>query len=79
MKILFGVFLILIYIIFGPFLVLWSLNNLFTLNIEYTFNNWLSCYILMAILGIIFNNTSVSIKKQDDKYSNETSKQKTID
>lgn len=79
MKILLGVLLLLLYVIFGPILVLWSLNNLFALGITYTFNNWLSCYILMAVLSIIFNNTGVSVKVQDDKYSNETSKQKTVD
>jgi hypothetical protein len=79
MKILFGLFLLLIYIIFGPILVIWSLNNLFILNIEYTFNNWLSCYILMSILSIIFHNHGVSVKIQDDKYYNETSRKKTTD
>ena len=79
MKILFGLFLLLIYIIFGPILVIWSLNNLFILNIQYTFNNWLSCYILMSILSMIFHNNGVSVKIQDDKYFNETSRKKTID
>lgn len=79
MKILFGLFLLLIYIIFGPILVIWSLNNLFILNIEYTFNNWLSCYILMSVLSIIFHNNGVSVKISDDKYFNETSRKKTID
>lgn len=79
MKIVFGLFLLLIYIIFGPILAIWSLNNLFILNIEYTFNNWLSCYILMAILSMIFNNSGVSVKVKDDKYSNETSRKKTTD
>lgn len=79
MKIILGVLLLLLYIVFGPILTIWSLNNLFSLGIEYTFNNWLSCYILMAILGIIFNSTGVSVKIQDDKYSNETSRKKTVD
>lgn len=79
MKILFGLFLLLIYIIFGPILVIWSLNNLFILNIQYTFNNWLSCYILMSILSMIFHNNGVSVKIQDDKYFNETSRKKTTD
>lgn len=79
MKILFGLFLLLIYIIFGPILVIWSLNNLFILNIDYTFNNWLSCYILMSVLSIIFHNSGTSVKTRDDKYSNETSREKTTD
>lgn len=79
MKILLGVFLILIYLIFGPILVIWSLNTMFALSIEYTFNTWLSCYILMVVLNMIFNGNGVSLKIKHDKYSNETSKQKTIE
>lgn len=79
MKILLGVFLILIYLIFGPILVIWSLNTMFALSIEYTFNTWLSCYILMVVLNMIFNGNGVSLKIKHDKYSSETSKQKTIE
>lgn len=79
MKILFGLFLLLIYIIFGPILVMWSLNNLFILNIEYTFNNWLSTYILMSVLSIIFYSSRDSGKEKYDKYYNETSREKTTD
>ena len=78
MKILLGVFLILIYLIFGPILVIWSLNTMFALSIEYTINTWLSCCILMNVLNMIFNDNGVSIKIKNDKYFNETSKQETI-
>lgn len=67
MKILFGLVLLLLYITVGPVLLIWSLNNLFNLNILYTFNNWLSCYILMAILSVIVGKDKIII----DKYSNE--------
>jgi hypothetical protein len=52
MKYAFAVLFLLLYIIFGPILFMWSINTLFSLNILYTFNNWLAVYILLSILSI---------------------------
>lgn len=60
MKIILGIVLTLLYVSAGPFLLIWSLNNLFALNILYTFNNWLSCFILMSILSVTIGSGSNS-------------------
>ena len=38
-------------IIFGPLLTIWSLNTLFGLGIAYTFWTWLATVVLSSILG----------------------------
>ena len=34
-----------------PFVFIWALNTLFSLNIQYTFLTWFAALILMLILG----------------------------
>lgn len=34
----------------GPLLVIWALNTVFALDIEYSFLNWLAISILMSII-----------------------------
>jgi 5-bromo-4-chloroindolyl phosphate hydrolysis protein len=68
MKYVFAALLLLLYIIFGPILFMWSLNKIFSLNILYTFNNWLAVYIFLSILSISVNGFQ---KSSTDKYINE--------
>jgi len=44
--------LLLLLIIVGPFITIWSLNTLFGLGIAYTFWTWLA----MMCLGLFFNS-----------------------
>jgi hypothetical protein len=37
-------------IIFGPIAVIWAFNDLFKLNIEYNFSNWLAVAILVSVI-----------------------------
>lgn len=68
MKYTFALLILLLYIVFGPLLLIWSLNTLFMLNILYTFNNWLAVYVLMSTLSITFGGFQ---KTSKDKYVNE--------
>jgi len=43
-------FVALIVFILGPFITIWSLNNLFGLNIVYSFSNWLASAWLTCIM-----------------------------
>lgn len=38
-------------IIFAPFATIWSLNTLFALSIEYTFDTWCAALILGSVAG----------------------------
>jgi len=38
-------------IIFGPLVTIWSLNNLFNLNIAYNFINWAASFWITGILS----------------------------
>ncbi len=71
MKYVFALFLILIYLTFGPILFIWSLNTLFNMSILYTFNNWLASYIFLVILNIAVNPNTKIVQNRDDKYNNE--------
>jgi len=46
-----AVVLILALIIAGPLLLIWSLNTLFGLGIDYTIWTWLAAFILAAIVS----------------------------
>lgn len=69
MKTIFGTFgilgflaFILVMIVFGPFITIWSLNTLFSLGIAYTFKTWLSAiWIQMITFGGI--QTAIKNKK----------------
>jgi hypothetical protein len=45
-------FLILSYIVFAPFMFIWSLNTLFKLNVEYNFYTWIAVYTLLILLDL---------------------------
>jgi uncharacterized membrane protein len=79
MKYIFALLLILVYLIFGPILFMWSLNTLFNMNILYTFNNWLATYIFLVILNIAINPHTKIVQIHSDKYKDEKADQKTID
>jgi hypothetical protein len=49
-------------IVFMPFLIIWSINTLFTLGIPYAFKTWLAVSILVFVFGSS-NSTSNEEKK----------------
>lgn len=60
---IFGIAIIIILIISGlPFLMIWSLNQLFNIGIQYTFLNWLAMVFLGVFIRIIVVNTSKTTK-----------------
>jgi uncharacterized membrane protein len=76
MKYVFALLLVFIYLIFGPILFIWSLNTLFSMNILYTFNNWLAVYIFLVILNVAVNPHTKIVQIRDDKYKDEKADQK---
>ncbi len=50
--------LILLIIVFGPLLTIWSLNTLFGLGIGYTFKTWLAS----LLLGGLIHKTQIKAK-----------------
>jgi hypothetical protein len=44
-------------LLFWPFAVIWSLNSLFSLSIQYTFYNWLACVVLIVTMQSLMNIT----------------------
>jgi hypothetical protein len=64
---LFSFFAILIVglIVLFPFSLIWAVNNLFSLSIQYNLINWLSSLIII----ILFGNTSKTIKIKKEKKS----------
>jgi hypothetical protein len=42
--------LVVLSLIFGPLLFIWALNELFLLNIQYTFWTWLAAMVLLISL-----------------------------
>ena len=78
-KCVLGLLLILIYLIFGPILFIWSLNMLFNMNILYTFDTWIASYVFLAILNITINPHTKIVQIQNDKYKDEKAGQKTTD
>lgn len=79
MKYVFALLLILIYLIFGPILFIWSLNTLFNMNILYTFDTWIASYIFLVILNIAVNPHTKIVQIRDDKYKDEKADQKTTE
>jgi membrane protein implicated in regulation of membrane protease activity len=71
MKYVFAILLILIYLIFGPLLFIWSLNTLFNMNILYTFDTWIASYIFLVVLNIATNQHTKIVQNRDDKYKDE--------
>jgi hypothetical protein len=55
-KLIVGIILILIAVIFGPIVGIWSLNTLFPiLHIPYTLETWLAYFLLLgSITGLRF-------------------------
>ena len=58
-KIIFGVALIVIAIVFGPIVGIWSLNTLFpVLRIPYTLDTWVAFFLLFgSITGLRFGSS----------------------
>jgi hypothetical protein len=52
-----GLFIVLL-VLLGPFITIWSLNTLFGLGIDYTLWTWLS----VIILGSFFNSGRIGQK-----------------
>jgi hypothetical protein len=48
--------------VFAPILMIWSLNNLFKLGIDYSYINWLSVFALLTIMDTIFNGSNRASK-----------------
>lgn len=56
----FLIFLIVIVAIaFGPLVLLWALNTLFSMGLAYSFLNWLAALVLIGLFG----KTNVTVKK----------------
>lgn len=49
----------LVLIAVGPLFVIWALNNLFAMGLDYSFINWLSVVILTATI-----KTTVNVNKE---------------
>lgn len=49
--ILLGLLVLILLIVFVPFLVIWSLNTLFSLGIGYTIWTWIAVVILVFIIN----------------------------
>ena len=58
-KIIVGMILIVLTIIFAPFGYIWALNTLFpSLNISYNFDTWLA-----MVMAHLFFHQTISVKK----------------
>lgn len=44
-----------------PLIIIWSINNLFNLEIQYTWKTWVSVYVLLVVFGVIVKDQ----KKQE--------------
>ncbi len=57
-KIIFGITFIVIVIVFGPIIGIWSLNTLFpVLHIPYTIDTWVAFFLLFgSITGLRFGS-----------------------
>jgi len=46
-------------ILFTPFLLIWSVNGLFSLTIQYTWMNWFYAFVIMYLLrgSVTYNNS----------------------
>jgi|NOAtaT_6_FD_contig_51_2869733_length_1502_multi_2_in_0_out_0_5 hypothetical protein len=42
----------LFFIVVGPFIIIWAINTLFSLNIEYSWTNWLCVLITITTVYI---------------------------
>jgi hypothetical protein len=62
MKLILLLIIAFIYMVFAPILVIWSLNNLFKLAIDYSYINWLSVFALLTIMDTIFNGSNRASK-----------------
>jgi hypothetical protein len=60
MKYLLMILLIILVVIFSPFLTIWSLNTLFpALDIPYTLDTWSA----IILLGMVYNGKTIVGKK----------------
>lgn len=52
------ILLVIGFILFIPFLLIWSINGLFGLMIQYTWANWFYALVIMFLIRCIANNNS---------------------
>ena len=50
------------FIFLFPLIFIWSINNLFNLDVGYTWKTWISTYILLVVFGAIIKDQ----KKQEN-------------
>ena len=50
------------FIFLFPLIFIWSINNLFNLDVGYTWKTWISTYILLVVFGTIVKDQ----KKQEN-------------
>lgn len=50
------------FIFLFPLIFIWSINNLFNLDVGYTWKTWVSTYILLVVFGAIIKDQ----KKQEN-------------
>jgi hypothetical protein len=51
-----AVILVIAYISLMPFAIIWALNTLFSLGIQFTFWTWLSAFVLLGALKVKLTN-----------------------
>ena len=50
-KMIFVILVALFFIVFGPIVVIWSMNTLFNLDIDYNFNTWAAAAFLSSLIS----------------------------
>ena len=48
-------FFVLLFLIFGPLLVVWALNTLFLLGIPFTLSTWFATLVLLSTVTVRFS------------------------
>lgn len=49
-------------IFYFPMVLIWSMNNLFSLEISYNWKTWISVYIILSVFGSMTKNTEYKQK-----------------
>ena len=50
LKLVFGISIVILFIIFSPIIFMWSITTLFGIPIPLTFSTWFSSFFIMSIL-----------------------------
>lgn len=58
-MVFFLILLVIALIAFGPLVLLWALNTLFSMGLAYSFLNWLAALVLIGLFG----KTNVTVNK----------------